>query len=390
LSAASVLVLALAGAAPAQELASLREHTNRLGSLSFSPDGKLLVSTQTWTRGNADPGLKARLWDVSARKLVRSLDERSQVLFVDNDVLFMTGGEVGKDKYPATLVDTTGKVLHSFPKHTEGMLGGLCVANGKTLVIGRYYAPKVAPDDKEGGPGIEVYDLGTRKMTHRRIFPGGFLTAVALSPNGQSVALAFKNRDLLAGLEDTRPEFPILICEVGADKKPSLLAGHAKVISAVAFAPDGKSLATAGRDAALRVWDVATGKERLRVELKVEFRWDPEENVSVAFSPDGKLLAVAWCEGTVHLDRRGKPNDSAEIGAIKLFDADTGKELADLRGTSTLAGERVVDRVGKPVDIKGRSHHVGCLAFSPNGQILASGHHDGTIKLWDVPKALAK
>jgi WD40 repeat protein len=378
-----LLILGLAGPAPAQELASLREHTNRLGSLSFSPNGKLLASTQTFDSGPRDrDALKTRLWDVPARKVLLRLDARpAQALFTGDDVLFLTGGGSGKDACPATLVDATGKVLHSFPNQTEGMLGGLCAVSGKALLIG-YYSARWAPPKDEDGPGIEVYDLKTNKMTHRRSFPGVLLGATAISPDGQLLALGFKNRHLLDGREDKVPEFPAVIYDVAAGKNLHVLAGHTDVISSVAFAPDGQSVATASRDGSLRVWSVATGKER----FQVNFRCDPTENVTVVLSPTGKVLAVAWGEATV----RVKPFDTAAIGVIKLLDPGTGKELADLRGTSTLAGKQVVDRANRPVDLKDRSHHAECLAFSPDGAVLASGHHDGTIKLWDVSRAVSR
>jgi WD40 repeat protein len=66
----------------------------------------------------------------------------------------------------------------------------------------------------------------------------------------------------------------------------------------------------------------------------------------LAFSPDGKLLASGSSDRT-----------------IKLWDVATGKERATLRGH---AGE------------------VSSVCFSPDGKVLASGGDDRTIKLWDV------
>jgi WD40 repeat protein len=70
---------------------------------------------------------------------------------------------------------------------------------------------------------------------------------------------------------------------------------------------------------------------------------------SVAFSPDGKTLASGGWDG-----------------AVKLWDASTGKELASLKGHTSM---------------------VLSVAFSPDGKTLASGSSDKTIKLWDVNSA---
>src|SRR5205807_403653 len=123
-------------------------------------------------------------------------------------------------------------------------------------------------------------------------------------------------------------------------------------IGAVALAPDGKSVATSGRErsatrlnddrmsGSVRVWDAATGKERFRID----FLYWPSEKIPVAFSPDGKVLATSWCQGKVWAHDAGDwRGDPTTVGVLKLFDAATGKELADLRGTSTFAGKRVTD-----------------------------------------------
>src|SRR5439155_11618849 len=119
-----------------------------------------------------------------------------------------------------------------------------------------------------------------------------------------------------------------------------------KVVHDVAFSPDGKRLATAAGDNTVRIWNTATGEERLALEGHTWQVW------GVDFSPDGKRLASA-----------GGRRDDPDPADVKIWDATTGSELFTLRGHT-----RTVRKV----------------AFSPDGKRLASASHDHTVKLWDV------
>ena len=109
---------------------------------------------------------------------------------------------------------------------------------------------------------------------------------------------------------------------------------------ALAYSPDGETLASGGRGPDVKLWDVASGS------LLASLAGHSAPVASLAFSPDGETLASGALDGTV-----------------KLWDVTTGRELAGL------AGHRL--------DVRG-------LAFSPDGETLASGALDGTVKLWDV------
>jgi RNA polymerase sigma factor (sigma-70 family) len=120
------------------------------------------------------------------------------------------------------------------------------------------------------------------------------------------------------------------------------LKGHEKSVMSVAFSPDGKTLATASLDGVVRLWDVATGKERAAIEAQ-----SGGQAHGVAFSPDGKHLAAGG-------GKRG------ESGLFSLWDTATGQQVA------IFAREKDI---------------VTSVALSPDGQWLASGCRDSGVCL---------
>ncbi len=163
--------------------------------------------------------------------------------------------------------------------------------------------------------------------------------------------------------------------------------GHAIDVNDVAFSADGTLLATTGDDAALRVWDVATG------DLVREFvPFDGDAVVwGPSFSPDGSRVAASWYEG-----------DLASV--VRVFDVATGALTRTLIAAAVNATAFSPDGRRLAVGDNGGEHAavfdlatgeevftvgagqlwVNDVAFSPDGRWLATSGGDATARVWDA------
>jgi WD40 repeat protein len=167
------------------------------------------------------------------------------------------------------------------------------------------------------------------------------------------------------------------------------LGGHARgnypvQVWGLAFAPDGKTLASIGNDPQVRVWHVKTGLTALTVPIDFNSAHRVQQ---VAYSPDSKMLAVGEHSAVRLYDAAtGKPGlvlegHTSDINAL-AFSPD-GKRIASLSGRQVA---RVIDREAEPGeiivwDLQTKAKHVikpykqggYAVAWSPDGSQLATG-----------------
>ena len=180
--------------------------------------------------------------------------------------------------------------------------------------------------------GRELRTLRESSVYVPQLYESAGNFAVAFSPDGTTLA---------AGSGDHN----VKLWDVASGRELRVLKGHRLTVGSVVFAPDGRSLASASLDGTVRIWDAADGHELM---VMSDPAFGPER---IVYSPDGQLLAAA---GFDH--------------SVRIWNLASGHEVWKLAG---------------------HSEPVNAVAFSPDGKTLASGSDDEKVILWDVASGRA-
>jgi WD40 repeat protein len=304
-----------------QPVRRLDGHTNTVSRLLASPDGRWLIS--------ASYDHTIRLWDLqaepagsdtlplNARAIAEATRRKSRKvpppLTAKVGVQKESRALAGHSDWVVSLaLSRDGKLLLSGDDDGNVLLWGL--PEGKELrrwkVKGWAYALALAPDGKQAlvservplvfdsgrHAGVKTWDPETGKPLRDLgpLFKGMHLSAAAYSPDGKLLALA-------RGGEVDGPNGKVFLLDAESGKKLRELGpGHLNGATDLAFHPDGKHLASSGRDTVVKIWSADDGKlvRELGKGRGGQFKdWIH----AVSFSADGRWLAAGDMAGQVQV-----------------------------------------------------------------------------------------
>ena len=413
----------------------LRGHTSNVESVSFSPDGRFLVS--------ASMDGTMRVWNVNTGECVKLLVGHSGWV---NSACFSPDGKyivsASEDNTIRIWDFPSGNCIDTLKGHTESVYTVAISKDGEKLISASWDGT------------VRIWNLSTKQCILQLKEDGLVVTSAQFSPDGKyyvSGSIAKSSNSKTLQVRNAKTGMIVTVFE---------LLG--KDVHSTFFSPDGTKIASISSDKTFRIWDAFTGKCLFKCEVSFAgtgafhpdgnhvaiplsndeisiidvtsgecqqtFVGHTETVTSIAFSPDGKYLASASHDYTARIWGTSigqrlnnlEPNskcDMAEISSdgklivsklsdhsLRIWSVDTRECIQTLEGyylnvysadfsldgkyAVTVSDDKIIHlwdvATGKCLrSMKGHSFAVKSVAFSHDGKYVVSASSDRTVRLWD-------
>ena len=386
-------------------LRNLEGQTDRVDSLTYSPDGKLLASSTC--------NHTIKLWDASSGQLQQTLeysDDLMSVAFSANSKLLGLGlhnGDIqlwcvalgqlqqsilGHQKPIASMAfSPDGKLFASSARDrriklwdiTSGELQLRRTLTGPSLVVDSVAFSPTNSDlllSSSQDSIIQLWNLVSGEVRQPINLSGQAVSPVSFSPDGNLLAFSTTKH--------------LVLQDVASNKARHFNVGHSGFVWVVVFSPDGKLLASGDSDGKIKLWDVTSGQPLLRRTLStvsdvhlIAFRSD---NKTIASNSLKDYTIQLWNidskEELQHLSTKHSPR------ANELIFSPDGKLLASvLENMSIKLYAITLEQIQLQQTFKAQRtskakgpDSAPPAAFSPNGKLLAYGSGRGPIKIWSL------